>query len=239
MELKIFKNRDFGEVRSMMINDEPWFVGKDVCAAFGDTNHNRSLARVDEEDKMENEILDSMGRIQKVIMINEWGLYSLLFAMQPQKANKNVVSGTQAIERIQRLKKFKRWITSEILPALRKTGSYSILKRQPSVSELTRFLHLIKEVMEAQNCSGRSIAITLRHVCRQFQIDIPEEFVKLTDIEEQFLKFLYTNEYACRMSSGDAVQVFLGKRLRETSEETYQRLKDIYYETALKEGWSE
>ena len=66
---------------------EKMFVGY-----FGDTNHNRSLSRVDEEDKLEHCIVDSMGRMQKAILINESGLYSLLFAMQPQKANKNGVA---------------------------------------------------------------------------------------------------------------------------------------------------
>ena len=85
MDVQIFDNSDFGAVRSMMINEEPWFVGRDVCAVFGDTNHNRSLSRVDDEDKTENQIVDAMGRPQRVIMINESGLYSLLFTMQPKK----------------------------------------------------------------------------------------------------------------------------------------------------------
>lgn len=237
MNIQIFENGDFGTVRSMMINEEPWFVGKDVCAAFGDTNHNRSLSRVDEEDKLEHQIVDAMGRPQRVIMINESGLYSLLFTMQPQKANKDGVSDAYPIERLQRLKAFKRWITAEVLPALRKYGSYSMPNRQPSLSEVVRFLRLIEGVMVAQQCSARSIAVTVKRLCQQFLIQLPEEFVKLTDLEERFLQFLYTDEYAYQMSSGDAVQVFLGRNLRDTSEETYQTLKQLYHETALKEGW--
>ena len=89
----------------------------------------------------------------------------------------------------------------------------------------------------AQNCNDRSIAVTVKRLCQQFLIQLPEEFVKRTELEERFLQFLYTNEYAYQMSSGDAVQVFLGRNLRDTSEETYQTLKQLYHETALKEGW--
>lgn len=87
MELKIFENEEFGKIRTAVIDDEPYFVGKDVSTVFGDKNHNRTLARVDDEDKTIIEIIDSMGRKQNVIAINESGLYSMLFAMQPQKAN--------------------------------------------------------------------------------------------------------------------------------------------------------
>lgn len=221
--MKVFKNKDFGEVRSIIINNEPWFVGKDVAEVLDYKEPHKAIARhVDEDDGMKYPIIDNLGRVQEVIVINESGLYALILSSKLPKA-----------------KQFKRWITKEVLPTLRKTGSYFISEKQPSLSELIRFLRLIKEVMLAQNCSDRSIAVILRHLCKQFQIDLPEEFIKLTDLEERFLQFLYTDEYAYRMSSGDAVQVFLGRKLYETSEETYQRLKNIYYETALKEGWSE
>ena len=127
-ELQIFKNEEFGEIRTTEINGEFWFVGKDVCNVFADTNHNRSLSRIDEEDKQQTEMIDSMGRNQKITIINESGLYSLLFQMQPQKAHNNGVSDEYPIEiqeRINKLKKFKRWVTSEVLPSIRKNGLYA------------------------------------------------------------------------------------------------------------------
>ena len=221
MELKIFKNNEFGEVRSMMINNEPWFVGKDVAEVLSYKEPHKAIARhVDEDDGMKYPLIDKLGRMQEVMLINESGLYALILSSKLPKA-----------------KVFKRWITSEVLPTLRKTGGYSIGKRQPSLSEVVRFLRLIKEVMADQNCPDRSVAVTVRHLCQQFHIDLPEEFIKLTDLEERFLQFLHTDELASRTSSGDAVQVFLGKKLRETPEEDYQRLKSIYHETSLKEGW--
>ncbi len=87
-EVQVFKNKDFGEIRTLEIGGEPWFVGRDVCSVFGDKNHIRSLARVDEADKKKVELIDALNRKQTVTVINESGLYVLLFAMKPQKAHK-------------------------------------------------------------------------------------------------------------------------------------------------------
>lgn len=126
--IQIFDNPEFGEIRTTTINNEPWFVGKDVSVVFGDTNHSRTLSRIDEEDKSTISIIDSLGRKQNAIIVNESGLYAMLFAMQPQKANKkDGVSDAYPIEtqeRIAKLKKFKRWVTAEVLPTIRKTGGY-------------------------------------------------------------------------------------------------------------------
>lgn len=127
-ELSIFSNSEFGSVRVLEINGEPWFVGKDICLVFGDMNHNRSIGRVADEDKRVIPIVDSLGRMQNATVVNESGLYSLLFAMQPQKANKDGVSDAYPIEtqeRISKLKEFKHWVTSEVLPSIRKNGIYA------------------------------------------------------------------------------------------------------------------
>lgn len=126
-EITIFENPEFGKVRTLQIDDKPWFVGKDICQAFGDKNHSRSIGRVDNMDKRQENIIDSLGREQKAVFVNESGLYSLLFAMQPQKANNDGVSDAYPIEvqeRIEKLRKFKHWITSEVLPSIRKHGAY-------------------------------------------------------------------------------------------------------------------
>lgn len=127
-ELKIFNNEEFGQVRTIVIDNEPWFLGKDICTVFGDKNHNRSLGRVDDIDKREERILDSLGRKQTAIFINESGLYALLFSMQPQKSNNDGVTDAYPIEvqnRIDRLHKFKHWVTSDVLPSIRKHGIYA------------------------------------------------------------------------------------------------------------------
>lgn len=135
-ELQIFNNPEFGSVRTSNINGEPWFVGKDVCEAFGDTNYRRSLSNIDDSDKGVSQI-ETPGGKQNMVIINESGLYSLLFQMQPQKA-KGVSQNESVIdERIEKLHRFKRWVTSEVLPSIRKTGGYN---RTMTTAEQIRLL---------------------------------------------------------------------------------------------------
>ena len=114
-EIKIFENEEFGSVRTMEINGEPYFVGKDVAEILGYANTSKALIdHVDDEDKLNNETLSSLGQ-RGGWLINESGLYSLILSSKLPNA-----------------KKFKRWVTSEVLPAIRKTGSYSIQSKPDS-----------------------------------------------------------------------------------------------------------
>ncbi len=122
-DLKIFENKEFGEIRTVVKDGEPWFVGKDVCESFGDTNYRRSLSSVDDDDKRISQI-ETPGGKQNMIVINESGLYSLLFQMQPQKAKGVSQNDSLVDERIEKLHRFKRWVTSEVLPSIRKNGGY-------------------------------------------------------------------------------------------------------------------
>ena len=109
-ELQIFKNEEFGEVRSLKIGNEPWFVGKDVAAILAYNEPHKAVTRhIDEDDRMKHPIIDELGRNQETWLINESGLYSLILSSKLPTA-----------------KKFKRWVTSEVLPAIRKTGGYQI-----------------------------------------------------------------------------------------------------------------
>ena len=107
--LQIFKNEELGEVRVVAIEDEPWFVGKDVAEVLGYSNPRDAVGKhVDEEDKVDGvAIRDSMGREQYPVLINESGLYSLVLSSKLPTA-----------------KTFKRWITGEVLPSIRKHGAY-------------------------------------------------------------------------------------------------------------------
>jgi prophage antirepressor-like protein len=106
-ELQIFKNAEFGSVRTIAINGEPYFVGKDVAEILGYANPRKAIIdHVDEEDKTDGvTIRDSIGREQNPVCINESGLYSLIISSKLPTA-----------------KKFKRWVTSEVLPAIRRHG---------------------------------------------------------------------------------------------------------------------
>ena len=108
--IKIFENEEFGNIRTIMIDGNPWFVGKDIAVSLGYGNPNQALkTNVDETDKGIHSV-DTIGRgIQNMVIINESGLYSLIFGSKLESA-----------------KKFKRWVTSEVLPQLRKTGSYTM-----------------------------------------------------------------------------------------------------------------
>lgn len=110
-ELQIFKNAEFGSVRTIMVEGEPYFVGKDVAEILGYSNTRKALAdHVDEEDKMDGvTIRDSIGREQNPVCINESGLYSLILSSKMPNA-----------------KRFKRWVTSEVLPTIRKHGLYAM-----------------------------------------------------------------------------------------------------------------
>lgn len=109
--LQIFKNAEFGSVRTITVEGEPYFVGKDVAEILGYSNTRKALAdHVDEEDKMDGvTIRDSIGREQNPVCINESGLYSLILSSKMPNA-----------------KRFKRWVTSEVLPAIRRHGLYAV-----------------------------------------------------------------------------------------------------------------
>lgn len=110
-EMQIFENPEFGEVRTVEIDGEPWLVGKDVARALGYSNTKDALSRhVDPEDKRQDDgvvICDPMGREQHPTIINESGLYSLVLSSKLPGA-----------------KRFKRWVTAEVLPSIRKHGAY-------------------------------------------------------------------------------------------------------------------
>ena len=127
-ELQVFNNDEFGSIRTVTIENEPWFVGKDVAEVLGYTNPSKALAdHVDTEDKLNNETLLSLGQ-RGGWLINESGLYALILSSKLPSA-----------------KKFKRWVTSEVLPSIRKTGSYS-----KPMSELEILQHSINQLVEQE-----------------------------------------------------------------------------------------
>lgn len=111
-EIKLFTNEEFGEIRTMKIDGEPWFVGKDVAEALGYSNASKAVStHVGEEDRI-LKVLEADSQNGNVVktqtaLINESGLYALIFGSKLESA-----------------KRFKHWVTSEVLPAIRKTGSY-------------------------------------------------------------------------------------------------------------------
>ena len=116
-KLTIFNNNEFGEIRTLLINGEPWFIGRDVAESLGYANTSKAIKdHVDKEDKAVTKCYTPGGE-QEMTVINESGLYSLIFSSQLPNA-----------------KKFKKWVTSEVLPQIRKTGSYTLAKVQYTVT---------------------------------------------------------------------------------------------------------
>lgn len=108
-ELQIFNSDEFGEIRTVTIDNEPWFVGKDVALALGyERTADAIRQHVETEDKGVGEI-QTPGGTQNMTIINESGLYALIFGSKLESA-----------------KRFKRWVTSEVLPAIRRTGAYNL-----------------------------------------------------------------------------------------------------------------
>ena len=119
--IRIFTNQIFGEIRTCQVDNQIMFVGKDVAAALGYNNTRKALLdHVDKEDRLDGvTIRDSIGRNQLAVFINESGLYSLILSSKLPQA-----------------KAFKRWVTSEVLPSIRRTGRYELPQQLPALAAL-------------------------------------------------------------------------------------------------------
>lgn len=136
-ELTIFENPEFGAIRTVELDGEPWLVGKDVATALGYKNPQEAIrTHVDDEDKGVSEILTPGGK-QSVPIINESGLYSLVLSSKLPTA-----------------RKFRRWVTSEVLPSIRRTGGYTTQKQAETERRL--------QIME-KNAEARLLAAKLKH----------------------------------------------------------------------------
>lgn len=172
-KVKIFNSEEFGDVRTVTINGDPWFVGKDVAAALGFTNPRDAIStHVFDEDKGV-ESIDTLGGKQKMTVINESGLYALVFG-----------------SRLKSAQRFKHWVTSEVLPAIRKTGSYqapqgkellalAVLEAQKTIEEQSKAIERMKPKVifaNAVETSHTSILIgDLAKLLKQNGVDIGQK----------------------------------------------------------------
>lgn len=119
-ELQIFNNNEFGKIRSLLINNEPYFVGNDIATVLGYKNTRDALSKhIDEEDKISDVAIHDGSQNRNMTIINESGLYSLILSSKLESA-----------------KKFKRWVTDEVLPSIRKTGGYIAGEKNMTEDEL-------------------------------------------------------------------------------------------------------
>ena len=196
-ELQIFNNAEFGGIRGLEINDEPWFVGKDVAGALGYADTDQALRRhVDDEDKLTRNF-DGSGQARGMTIINESALYSLVLSSKLPTA-----------------RKFKRWITSEVIPSIRKHGGYLNGQNELSPEEL-----MAKALMVAQQTlADREKRIAELTVTNQIMAPKADYFDELVDRnlltnfretakqlgvkEKVFIQFLLDKKYIYRDKRG-------------------------------------
>lgn len=203
-ELQIFNHPDFGQVRTVTINDEPWFVGKDVAQVLGYAKPENALAtHVDADDSLKQGITDSLGRIQNTTLINESGLYSLILSSKLPGA-----------------KEFKRWVTSEVLPSIRKHGAYMTPETlQAAILNPDTMIQLCQQLKSEQD-KNRELTVVNSRLTVENQIMQPkaEYFDDLVDRNlltnfretakelnyppKKFVEFLISHKYIYRDNRG-------------------------------------
>ena len=196
-QLKIFENPDFGRVRVVENDGEPWFVGKDVAEILGYQNGSRDVNRhVDEDDRHKVMIFDG-NQNKETIIINESGLYSLILS-----------------SRLPQAKAFKHWVTSDVLPSIRKTGGYISGQEQMSPEELmAKALQVANRIIAERD--KRISQLTVSNQIMQPKADYFDELVDrnlLTNFrqtakelkvkEKVFVNFLINKNYIYRDTKG-------------------------------------
>lgn len=221
--ITIFNNEEFGNVRTLTINGEPWFVGKDIAECLGYSNTKDALRKhVDSEDKIMGSqnatpsITDNLGRKQFPTFINESGVYSLILSSKLESA-----------------KKFKKWVTSEVLPSLRKTGTYTVMAAQPTTtSSIVVQPTSDIELPKATNTWYLKNRKRIRELCNLMDIErrtlyhlILTEIGKTIDIEQS--KSIYTRDHGFPPEFiMDVVGYFT--KMQEIADEYLDRLLEKY-----------
>lgn len=166
-EIQIFKNEQFGQIRTLVKDGEPWFVGKDIAEALGYSNTKDALAsHVDNEDKQviqrsENATLEIPNR--GMTIINESGLYSLILSSKLETA-----------------KAFKRWVTAEVLPSIRKNGEYvSPRKAQQQLGEVNSAARIIRQTLKEAGMAPQFVAVAMKSLYEPVGVEIPLEGITL------------------------------------------------------------
>ena len=157
--LEIFTNPEFGNIRIIEKNGEPWFIGKDVAEALGyEASRNAITKHVDDEDKLTHQ-LSASGQNRNMTVINESGLYSLILSSKLPTA-----------------KKFKRWVTSEVLPAIRKHGNYTAPKQENKSKSIDLEIRLNNSKARMASEYRRIAEMTdikeYKHICQQKAVEV-------------------------------------------------------------------
>lgn len=160
--LKLFENESFGVIRTAGTSEEPLFCLSDICNAVDIANPSNVKNRLDEDDLHLMEVIDNMGRTQKAYFVSEAGMYDAILKSESKKA-----------------RPFSRWITHEVLPSIRKTGSYSVKSESNTIPELTPMqqmklsLEWVKGVSEMLNLNDSSKLGMLGKIAEPLKLPLP------------------------------------------------------------------
>lgn len=190
--IQIFKYEN-NDVRTVELNGEPWFALKDVCAVLGISNHKMTAQRLDADEVILTDLTDSMGRQQETTVINESGLYNVILRSDKPEA-----------------KPFRKWVTSEVLPSIRKNGGYIAGQEQLTPSELMAKALLVANKTLAER-DARISELTVQNAIMQPKAEYFDELVdrnlltsfletaKQLGVEEKkFISFLMEKKYIYR-----------------------------------------
>lgn len=179
-KIQIFENTEFGKIRTTEINGEPWFVGKDVAQALGYADTNKAIAmHVDEEDKLNDKTSLSLGQ-RGGWLINESGLYSLILSSKLPNA-----------------KKFKRWVTSEVLPSIRQTGGYGNLNLEEIIAKTA--VAVAAEIAKQLPNSPAPQKKPTKKIAKSYKYSTPSKISTLPpEIKEQVDEMIISGRYSCQ-----------------------------------------
>ena len=198
--IEIFKSDQFGEIRVILIHNEPWFIAADVCKALDIGNTSMAVSRLDDDEKMTINIGDThsgrRGGAQNLNAVNEYGIYTLVLGSRKAEA-----------------KSFKRWITHEVLPIIRKTGGYMT---EPLLQQIQKDPTVIYEFADALLAEKkRSTALATELALAKPKADYFDAFINPDDCtnirttakemkipERQFVKFLLKEKFLFRSPNG-------------------------------------
>lgn len=152
--LKIFENASFGEIRVAGTSENPLFCLADVCKAIGIANARDVRNRLDEDDVVLTDTIDSMGRTQQANFVTEAGLYDVIIRSDSEKA-----------------KPFRKWVTSEVLPSIRKTGYYYIEKPKYSLEDKLTWIKGVKEILNLNDVSTLGL---LKKIGDPIELPLPD-----------------------------------------------------------------
>ena len=205
--IKIFENSEFGKVRVVDVEGEPWFVGKDVAAVLGYTDVRQAIRKhVDDEDKGGVE-MTTPGGTQKVVCINESGLYALILSSKLPKA-----------------KQFKRWVTSEVLPSIRKTGGYTL----PAMSEI-EMIAAVAKVAAEQERRLKLVEGKLEAAVDEIHINDAQKY-RLRSLVEEMAKFFAKQERKSYRQVISAIWRHVNSVCEVT---TYHCIRSVDFEKAM------